>query len=211
MSLSQLISFGNSSAALLNNIIKSKLGSLFKPNPNQEYPLPSILSYSGCLILVCTAYKLYEKYYEGKEDKLELAGTTVFDSHTADWAMEQKVPYGQNDMSSDQSTAGGKEHAGEEADEDENEEDLDEELGDELGDYYEEQYGETYGGEYGEMVDQPYGEDYGGEYGDEYDEEYVEDYNDEGDEEFNDDTLSDGDDEGVIHQDDEWVYPEDQH
>ncbi|ANQ07265.1 Uncharacterized protein PCOAH_00015480 [Plasmodium coatneyi] len=191
MSLSQIISLGNSSAALLKDIIRSKLGSLFKPSPHYEYPLPSILSYSGFLILVCTAYKLYEKYYEGNEEKLELAGTAVFDVHTADWAKEQKAPSGQKDISSEQSASGGEEYAGEEADEEGNEEELDEELGEEL----EEDYGEAYGEEYGEMIDQRYGEDYGGEYGEEYDEEDGEEYNDE----------------RVTQQDDEWEYPEDQH
>eukprot|EP00366_Plasmodium_knowlesi_P001139 XP_002258636.1 hypothetical protein, conserved in Plasmodium species [Plasmodium knowlesi strain H] len=225
MSLSQLISLGSSSASLLKDIIRSKLGSLFQPKPNHEYLLPSILSYSGFLILVCTAYKLYEKiplrnymciyssehmdlpptssfhpckYYEGNEDKLELAGTTVFDMHPADWAKEQKDLSGQNDMSNEQNAGGNEDYAEEEVDEEENEEELDEELGEEL----DEDYGDAYGEEYGEMIDQRYGENYGGEYGEEYDEEDGDEYNDE--------KIYGPDDEGVTQGDDEWLYPDDQ-
>ncbi|GAB65931.1 hypothetical protein PCYB_074320 [Plasmodium cynomolgi strain B] len=201
MSLSQLISLGNNSAALLKNIIGSKLGSLFKPSPNHEYLFPSILSYSGFLILVCTAYKLYEKCYEGNEDKLEFAGTAVFDAHSADSDKGQKVLSGQNDMNSEQSAGGSEEHAGEEADEEGNDEEMDEELGEELGEDYGEQYGEPYEGEYGEMLDQRYGEDYGGEYGEEYDEEDGEEYSEENGEEYNE--------ENSEEYNDEWVYPED--
>ncbi|EUD64706.1 hypothetical protein C922_04962 [Plasmodium inui San Antonio 1] len=207
MSFNQLISLGKNSATLLNNI----LGSLFKPNPNLEYLLPSILSYSAFLILVCTAYKLYEKYYERSEDKVQFAGIAVFDADTADLAKGGKVLSGQDDLTSEKSAGGSEEYAGGEADEEEKEEKLDEELREELGEDYEEQYEQPYEGEYGEMIDQPYEEDYGGDYGEEYEEEDGEEYEGEDEEEYNDEKVSELEDEGVPEHDYVWAQPQQQH
>ncbi|GAW80423.1 hypothetical protein PGO_073380 [Plasmodium gonderi] len=201
MNLSQLISFGNNSAVALKDIVGSKIGLLCKPNPNQTHALPSIISYSGILILLCGAYKLCEK----KKEKTVLPVQGNVNS-----VQNTNESLDQHEQNVQDATVGGEEGDGEGEDElgegltEGIEEGLLGELGEGLGEELDEEYGEEIGEQFSDDLGEEYNEEYGDEYNEEYGGEYIEKYGDEYGEEYGDDEVNQHDDEEANQYGDEY-------